>query len=184
MARYTALLRGINVGGKTAVPMAELRLELEKLGLSGVKTLLNSGNAVFESDLDGAALESLIEEALVARFGFRIPVLVRGGAELREAVDGLPFSSEQIEYAQAQAGDTASLYVVFLSAPLPLEVAARMEAMKKPGETVVASGRLLYLLLEHSIRECKLFAGMEKVDPRATTRNWNTLVKLDALLGD
>ena len=58
-----------------------------------------------------------------------------------------------------------------------------MEALKKPGEKVVASGRLLYLLLEHSIRECKLFAGMDKVDPRATTRNWNTAVKLDTLLG-
>ena len=183
MARYAALLRGINVGGKTAVPMSELRLELEKLGLSGVKTILNSGNAVFESDLEEAALESRIEKALEARFGFHIAALVRSGAELREAVDGLPFSSEQVEYAQAQAGDTASLYVVFLAAPLPKEAAVRMEALKKPGETVVASGRRIYLLLEHSIRECKLFAGMEKVDPRATTRNWNTLTKLDALLG-
>jgi uncharacterized protein (DUF1697 family) len=181
MARYAALLRGINVGGKNTVPMADLRSELEKLGLSGVKTHLNSGNAVFESGLDGAALEGVIEKALEARFGFRIPALVRGAEELREAIDGLPFSSEQIEYAQAQAGDTASLYVVFLSAPLPPEAAARMEALKKPGEAVVTSGRLLYLLLEHSVRECKLFAGMDKVDPRATTRNWNTAVKLHTL---
>ena len=182
MARYAALLRGINVGGKNAVPMAFLRSELERMALSKVRTHLNSGNAVFESDLDGAALESRIEEALEARFGFHIPVLVRGEAELREAVDGLPFSSEQIEYAQAQAGETASLYVVFLSAPLTLDTAAWMEAQKKSGETVIASGRILYLLLEHSIRACKLLTGMEKVDARATTRNWNTLVKLDALL--
>ena len=183
MTRYALFLRGINVGPKTVVPMAELRLELEKLGLSGVKTLLNSGNAVFESDLDAPALERMIEAALVARFGFPIPSLVRGAQELREAIDGLPFSSEQIEYAQAQAGEVDSLYVVFLSAPLTLEASARMEALIKPGEKVLASGRRLYLLLEHSIRECKLFAGMDKVDPRATTRNWNTAVKLDTLLG-
>jgi len=184
MARFVALLRGINVGGKNAVPMAELRRELEKLGLTGVRTILNSGNAVFESGLDEAALEPMIEKALEARFGFHIPVLVRGARELREVIEGLPFSSEQVEYAQAQAGDAASLYAVFLSAPLPLEAAQRVEALKRPGETVEVSGRLLYLLLEHSIRECKLFAGMDTVDARATTRNWNTLIKLDALTGE
>ena len=183
MERYALLLRGINVGGKTAVPMAEIRRELEALGLHAVKTLLNSGNAVFQSDLPEAALEPMIEKALEARFGFPIPALVRGGAELREAIDGLPFSAEQIEHAHAQAGDAASLYLAFLSAPLTPEAAARMRALLRSGETAAASGRQLYLLLEHSIRECRLFAGMEKVDARATTRNWNTASKLSALLG-
>ena len=182
MPRYVALLRGINVGGKTAVPMAELRAELEKLGLGKVKTHLNSGNALFESSLEEAALEPMIEAALGVRFGFQIPVLVRSAEEIHAAAEGLPFSSEQIEYAQEAAGDAASLYMTFLSAPLPAEAAQRMASLKKPGETYVQSGRILYLLLEHSIRACKLFSSMDKLDARATSRNWNTVSKLDDML--
>jgi uncharacterized protein (DUF1697 family) len=182
MARYVLLLRGINVGGKTKVPMAGLRAELEKLGFSKVRTHLNSGNALFESDLVEAILEPSIEVALESCFGFHIPVLVRGVEELLEAVEGLPFSSEQVEAAQAAAGDAASLYLTFLSQPLTPEAAARFQAQVRPGETAVPSGRVIYLMLEHSIRECKLFSGMDKLDPRATTRNWNTAEKLSALL--
>jgi uncharacterized protein (DUF1697 family) len=184
MARYAALLRGINVGGKTKVPMADLRAELEKLGFSGVRTHLNSGNALFTSDLMEAVLEPAIEVALEARFGFHIPVLVRSREELRSALEGLPFSSEQVENAQAAAGDAASLYLVFLSRPLPLEAEERVKALTRPGETIVPSGRVMYLLLEHSIRECKLFSGMDKLDPRATTRNWNTAEALLTLMDE
>jgi len=184
MARFVALLRGINVGGKTTVPMADLREELSKLGFEKVKTYLNSGNALFETDLAEAALEPMIEGALQARFGLKIPALVRGAGELRTAVEELPFSSEQIEYAQEAAGDAASLYVTFLSAPPSPEAKARLEALVRPGEKAVVSGRILYLLLEHSIRECKLFSGMDKLDARATSRNWNTITKLDAMLSE
>lgn len=184
MARYALLLRGINVGGKTQVPMADLRAELEKLGFSGVRTHLNSGNALLTSDLGEAALESAIEAALEARFGFRVAALARSREELRSALEGLPFSPEQVENAQAAAGDASSLYLTFLSRPLTSEAQARVKALARPGETAVPSDRVMYLLLEHSIRACKLFSGMEKLDPRATTRNWNTVEKLLTLMDE
>lgn len=74
--RYAALLRGVNVGGRTAVPMAALKAELERLGLSDVRTHLNSGNALFTSDQPEAALDGMFERALEAQFGFPIPALV------------------------------------------------------------------------------------------------------------
>ncbi len=180
--RYAALLRGVNVGGRTAVPMAVLKAELERLGLTEVKTHLNSGNAVFTSDLPEAALEGMIERALEVRFGFPIPALVRSGAELREAIEKLPFPAEEIARAQAAAGDAASLYAVFLSMPPGADAVERFGALKKPGEAFVVAGRMFYLLLDHSIRECRMFSALGSLDGRATVRNWNTVMKLSALI--
>ena len=182
--RYVALLRGINVGGKAKVPMADLRGALTEIGLIHVRTILNSGNALFESDRDEKALEKQIERALEARFGVSIPVLVRGAEEIRAAMDRLPFSEEEIVRAQAEAGDAESLYVAFLSAPLPEETLSRLDALTKPGETVRVFERTVYILLEHSIRACPIFSGMDKLDSRATVRNFNTLRKMDALMGE
>jgi uncharacterized protein (DUF1697 family) len=182
--RYALLLRGINVGQKTKVPMADLRETLTGIGLTNVRTLLNSGNALFTSELDEGVLEEEIKRALEDRFQVPIPALVRRAEEIRAVMDGLPFSSEEIECAQASAGDAESLYVAFLSAPLSEEARTRLDALVKPGETVRILGRTLYLLLEHSIRECKVFSGMDRLDSRATVRNFNTVRKMDALMGE
>ncbi len=183
VTRYALLLRGINVGGHTRVPMAELRKVLEGLGFGGVRTHLNSGNAIFESSEGGAALTERIEGALQAAFSYRIPALILSAGEMREAVAGLPFSARQAEHARAAAGDAASLYAAFLSAEPSREAEDRMESLKRPGETFFVSGRIVYLLLEHSIRECALFSGLDKIDARATVRNWNTVTRLNEMLG-
>jgi len=182
MTRYVALLRGINVGGRSAVPMAGLRALLGELRLRDVRTHRGSGNALFASELPEAALEEMLARALEARFGFAIPVLVRSAAEIEAVVEGLPFAQEQIARAQAAAGAAESLYVAFLSAPPDEALRARFDAKKQPGEEIAVSGRALYLLLEHSVRDCKLFAGMNRLDPRATVRNWNTVRKLSEML--
>lgn len=180
--RYAALLRGVNVGGRTAVPMAALKAELERLGLTEVRTHLNSGNALFASDLSEAALEGMIERALEARFVLPIPALVRSGAELREVIENLPFSAEEIARAKTAAGGAASLYAAFLSMPPDADAIERLAALKKPGEAIALAGRILYLLLDHSIRECRMFSAFDRLDSRATVRNWNTVLKLAALI--
>jgi len=113
--------------------MAALKAELERLGLSDVRTHLNSGDAVFTSDQPEAALDGMFERALEARFGFPIPALVRSGAELREIIEKLPFS----------AGDAACLYAAFLSAPPGADAVERFGALKKPGEAFAVEGRML-----------------------------------------
>lgn len=181
--RYVALLRGVNVGGRTTVPMAALKAELERLGLTDVRTHLNSGNALFTSDLPEAALEGMIERALEARFAFMLPALVRSGAEIRKVFAKLPFPADEIARAQEAAGDATSLYVAFLSAPPGTDAVERFAALKKPGEAFAVEGRMLYLLLDHSIRECRMFSALDRLDGRATVRNWNTIMKLSALAG-
>lgn len=74
MERYVALLRGINVGGKNKVPMADLRDALGDAGYESVRTYIQSGNVVFASARSRKGLEEEVEQVLEARFGFPIPV--------------------------------------------------------------------------------------------------------------
>ena len=89
MKRYIAFLRGINVSGKNKIPMSELKIGFEKLGLSEVKTYLNSGNVVFLSNENGEfsrQLEAMIKD----RFALNIPVFVIPKEELEDVLQNAP----------------------------------------------------------------------------------------------
>jgi uncharacterized protein (DUF1697 family) len=91
--KYVALLRGINVGGNTKVPMVDLKKALEELGYTEVKTLLNSGNAVFEADK--AAVKE-IEDKLERAFGFPIAVILRDEKQIEKLIDSKPFANVKV----------------------------------------------------------------------------------------
>ena len=88
--RYVALLRGINVGGRNPVPMADLREAFETEGYEAVSTYIQSGNVLFESDGPSASLEDELEAMLERRFGFPLIVVVRSHRQLRNIVDKAP----------------------------------------------------------------------------------------------
>lgn len=88
---YVALLRGINVGGGSKIDMKELRTVFEAAGMASPKTYINSGNVVFATDIrDHAKISELLEDAIEARFGFAVRVLVRNVDEIRSVVEALP----------------------------------------------------------------------------------------------
>lgn len=88
---YVALLRGINVGGKMAVKMTELKACLEQLGYSQIHTYGNSGNVIFTAAAtDRSQLEASLEEALATRLAMPIGVFIRSLADMTEVVNGIP----------------------------------------------------------------------------------------------
>jgi uncharacterized protein (DUF1697 family) len=91
---YVALLRGINVGGHTIVSMAALKTTFEKLGYINVRTYINSGNVIFQSDnTDTRALEDVIEKALAAHFSDKtVRIVVRTLAEIAATIAHFPAS--------------------------------------------------------------------------------------------
>src|SRR4051794_40127683 len=108
MARLVALLRGINLGSKRRVPMADLRELLEELGYEDVRTVLQSGNIVFTGAK--AKARRTLETALEERYGFKVDVVLRTMKELHDIVDAEPFGDE--------ADNLSRYFVVFLpSAP-------------------------------------------------------------------
>ena len=91
MTSYIALLRGVNVGGNKMVAMAELRDMLTSLGFLDAKTLLQSGNAVFDArSKDGAQLAEEISDAIHQAHGHRPDVILRTADELRRALGHFP----------------------------------------------------------------------------------------------
>ncbi|WP_233267594.1 DUF1697 domain-containing protein [Algibacter sp. L1A34] len=96
MKTYIALLRGVNVGGKKKVLMAELRDFLTEIGFKNVQTYIQSGNIIFNSEEEEQfKLEEKIGDAILANFGFEVPVLVRTHQELEAIFKNSPFSEEK-----------------------------------------------------------------------------------------
>lgn len=88
MKKYAAFLRGINISGKNKISMAELKSGFESLGFENVKTLLNSGNIIFETDKTD--LKQNIESMIFAKFSFRVPVHVIEIDFLKEIISNAP----------------------------------------------------------------------------------------------
>ncbi|CAM5707833.1 hypothetical protein SALBM135S_07744 [Streptomyces alboniger] len=178
---YAALLRGINVGGHKKVPMAELRALLEGLGHSGVRTYLQSGNAVFAADGgDEESLAAGLRSAIEERFGFAVDVLVRDHAFLRAVADACPFPAAGLEPRQ--------LHVTYFSAPVD---AARFAAIEQPAyapEEFRLGDRVLYLYAPDGLGRSKLAEELSRPGVNkgiiATTRNWNTVTRLVEMTRD
>lgn len=178
---YIALLRGINVGGKNKVKMADLKRTLEMMGgLSRVQTYIQSGNVLFESDEEQETLRQRIEQELVNAFGFAITVVVRTLKELQEMAAHCPFSDEEIAEADA-ASDAESLYVAFLLEEPLQEKVERLKQYQSEDDKYHIARREVYLLFRYSVRDSKLAINLHKLDVPVTVRNWKTVNKLLAL---
>lgn len=174
MPVYAAFLRGINVGGKRVVKMAALRALCQQLGLADVRTYIQSGNIVFSSAEEEAALRPKLEDALETVFGFAIPVTLRPADELVSLLARFPFGEAQ-RNAASEATDAETEYVYLWQEP-PSDGALRKALDGYDGADLCAlHGRSLYLLCSVSIRDSKLAARIGKAFPPATARNLRTL---------
>src|SRR5262249_51887413 len=136
MTRYALLLRGVNVGAKNTLPMAELRAMLSKLGCADVQTYVQSGNAVFATKLDAAALTKSIEEALERYMGRPIATTLRTQSQLKAIIAANPFAKV--------ATNPAYLCVTFLSNPPGKSEVARLHAQDWEPELFKVAGNEIF----------------------------------------
>lgn len=90
MNAYVALLRGINVGGKTQIEMSQLKAVFEALDLHKISTYINSGNVLFLSHADPKVLKSQIEAKIQDHFGLHVPVILRDAQAIQTMCDAFP----------------------------------------------------------------------------------------------
>ncbi|MEJ7798454.1 MAG: DUF1697 domain-containing protein [Solirubrobacteraceae bacterium] len=176
VTRYAALLRGINLGAKKRVAMADLRALLTGLGLAEVSTLLQSGNAMFASDEQPQALARMLEQAIDDRFGMPVRCLIRTGPQLRAVLDAHPLADV--------ATDGARMMALFLSDMPSAELLAahELEAIE-PGMIHVGDRVIYHWCPDGIIESFPLSAFVEKkLGVTVTARNWNTVTKLVAKL--
>lgn len=171
MAVWVALLRAVNVAGVNRLPMEAFRDLLTGKGLGGVKTYIQSGNAVFRSDLGGAALGALIADAVLAAFGFRPPVLMLTLAEIEAALAANPFAG--------QAPDKVHFF--FMERELPRATGDFLKSVAVSGEDHAYRGRVLWLHLPEGIGRSKLARRVMDLPLDVTTRNMKTVTALATL---
>ncbi len=174
---YIALLRGINVGGKNIIKMAELKKVFESIGLYEVQTYIQSGNVLFKSNEDEEHLRRKIETGIESFFGFSCVVVLRTVTELKQIIINLPFSEEEVSDAESSS-QSECLYVALLNHAPSTEKIGCLEEYRSLNDDYRIIGREVFILLRHSIRDSKLANNLHKLDMSMTIRNWKTINKV------
>ncbi len=172
---YVALLRGINVGGRAKLSMADVRAAFVDMGFDDVSTYIQSGNVLFRSSSSPATLPLAIEQALAGAFDLAVKALLRTSAQLAKVVERNPLA--------AGGRDPAKLHVTFLAAkPPPARVAAIDTEAFLPDELRVRE-REVFLHCPTGYGRSKLNNTFfeRRLGVLSTTRNWNTVTTLARL---
>ncbi len=174
--RWVALLRGVNVGRAKRVPMGEWRDLLVGLGYGDVRTLLNSGNAVFDATSGSAVTHAHhIRSALAGTLGVDVEVVVKSAAELAEIVLGNRLGE--------LADDATRLAVVFMQSPAALAPLRPLALQDWSPEAMHLGAEAAYLWCPRGMIESRVAKAVDRaLGPTATVRNWATVGKLNAMV--
>ncbi len=175
MKKYIALLRGINVGGKRKMKMADLRAACETLGWKELRTYIQSGNVLFACEEQQInTLEQQLSALILREFGFEVPVMILEKENLESIFNKNYF------VIQSEKVDKSSLHVTFLSREPSGEEAKLLKEGDYKGDLFEISGKTVYLQCVGSYHKSKLTNQFweKKLKCRATTRNWKTITKL------
>jgi uncharacterized protein (DUF1697 family) len=171
MPTYISMLRGINVGGQKKVPMAELSKLYDSLGVSHVKTYIQSGNVIFDSpSADIQELSAEIQRTIKNAFGFDVPVFIRTIEEFTALIQNNPFPNK----------DLTKLHVTFLSSSPASQPIQEIDTVKDELEEFLICGKEIYLFCPNGYGQTKLTNNFfeKNLKVLATTRNWNSVNKL------
>lgn len=171
------LLRGVNVGARTKLPMADLRRIAEGCGFEQVRTYIQSGNLVCSTaETSSAAVAATLQDVLARETEVKPAVLARTRDELAAVVEANPYLK--------RGEDPAHLHVTFLAGPAEPALGSLDLAAYRP-EEVAAIGHELHLFLPNGLGRSKLAGDLARLKgPTGTTRNWRTVTKLLAMAAE
>jgi uncharacterized protein (DUF1697 family) len=172
MKTYIALFRGINVGGKNLLPMNELVVLLDDIGARNIKTYIQSGNAIFQSEeKDILQLSNRLIVEIKTRYGFKPCVLILGLDEIEKAMLENPFPEAET--------DPGSLHLGFLAFTPKSPDLKKLDRLKKESERFHLTERVFYLHAPDGVGRSRLAASAEKLlGVQMTDRNWRTVCKI------
>lgn len=173
MAVYIALLRGINVG-QNILKMDRLRALCAELGMKNARTYLQSGNVVFEAQGSASHWTQALERRLLGESRLPVSVIVRTAVEIAAVAAGNPFLKEK-------GIDIARLAVVFLQQAPAKTALEALRALKVGSERFHCVGKEIYLHCPDGFANAKLYTLDKVLSQRTTTRNWNTVKKLQEI---
>lgn len=171
MKTYIVLLRGINVGGHKKTPMAELRALLEKSGFQKVKSYIQSGNLILQSEINSKAkIADLIRESILNHFGFEVPTLVKTRDELEAILNQCPFQKEKKEN---------SYFTLLLNEP-DKSMIAEASKISYPNEEIIITPNCIYFYCAMGYGKAKFNSKLfeKKLNTTFTARNYRTMAKM------
>lgn len=177
--KYVAFLRGINVGGNSIVGMQDLKKTFESIGLKNVRTILNSGNVIFESkEEDTSSLTELLEKTMEKAFKFSILAILKKEKEILSLINSNPFKEIQLT-------PETKFYVTFLTEKPMHNIKIPYQSEEKDFNILsVANGEICSVLTISKKRGTVEIMGFieKEFGKKITTRNWNTINKIGKLL--
>ena len=175
MAKKIAILRGINVGGKRKILMQDLKMLFKDLGFKNIETYIQSGNVFFESDVNQSEIEisEKIEQAILKKYEFEVPVIVRSTKDLEMVVKNNPFH-------RGNKTDINQLHLTFLKESPSRENYEKAESFNYEPDRFVIQGKHVFVYCEGKYHQTKINNNFfeNKLKATATTRNWKTVLKL------
>ncbi|HES60111.1 MAG TPA: DUF1697 domain-containing protein [Caldithrix sp.] len=176
---YISLLRGINVSGQKKIQMAELKSLYESLGFENVTTYIQSGNVVFSSkEIDELKLAKLISDKIREVLGYNVSIIIRSKIEWEKLIADNPFSKRE-------NFDVKKMHVTLITEQPTMIGGDIFDRVKYDSEEYVIGERHIYLYFPEGYGQTKLSNNYieNKLKVSATTRNWNTVMKLSELAG-
>jgi uncharacterized protein (DUF1697 family) len=176
---FITLLRGINVGGQKKIQMTDLKILYESLGFTNVQAYIQSGNVIFKTTngISSSEISRKIQEKIIEKFGFEVPVIIRTAEEIGNLLNQNPFLND--DYV-----DQEKLHVTFLKRiPEKADISKILETNWLPDKLVFVN-KEIYLFCPIGYGTTKLSNTFfeKKLKLAATTRNWKTVLKLSELL--
>ena len=170
MTVMVALLRGVNVGGKGSLAMADLRAIATELGYDAVATYIQSGNLVLATGGSGAKVSKELAAAIAASSSVQPAVVVRTRSQLAKVVAGNPFLE--------RGEDPDKVHVVFMDGSAKAAL-AKVDLPKYEPDEAIPVGSELHLFLPNGVGRSKLAADLGRQKGAVgTQRSWRTVTKL------
>ncbi len=172
MKRKIALLRGINVGGKRKIIMADLKTLCQKLDWHNVQTYIQSGNIIFESNANNTTLEKVLENTIKEQYGFDVPVIVINAEKLQAEMLKNPFYADK--------ANSKRLYITFLKDKPTAKKLEKIAKYNYEPDKFELINKSIFIYCEGKYHLSKLNTTFfeKKLGVIATTRNWKTVLKL------
>lgn len=177
METYIAILRGINVGGKNKIKMADLRENLSDLGFKNVETYIQSGNIIFDFDKKNPLeLAKQIKSMIKSSFGFDVPVIVIEGEEFVKIWSENPFTKKE-------DFEIKHLHVTFLAEKPNSKLINEITDFDDSPNQLLMNEKVAYLICPNGYSKTKLTNDFfeKKLKTTATTRNFKTVTKIAEL---
>jgi len=172
MTKHISILRGINVGGKRKILMADLKELYAKLGYKNIVSYIQSGNVIFDAkEKDQSKIEEKIYKAIKKVYDFEVPVVVRSAEEIEQIISNNPFTKKS---------EDESLHLTFLKEIPSEEHLEKIATYNYPPDKYKIEGKDVFIFCVGKYHKSKLTNNFfeKKLKVGATTRNWKTVNKL------